>query len=193
MDKRHGGIAVAALLAGLGLAAALGCGGSATTYNRPVVTGFKPAQAKAGDTVIIGGGNFEGTTTVSFEGAPSASFNQSGGVTIAAILPKDAVTGYITVANPAGIASTVTKLTVVPVISGLQPDHGPAGTTVTLTGTGLMGVTALAIGGDASSTFTPYYSPTQVMLVVGAGAVTGPVTLTASGVSCTGPQFTVEP
>ena len=170
MDKRHGGIAVAALLAGLGLAAALGCGGSATTYNRPVVTGFKPAQAKAGDTVIIGGGNFEGTTTVSFEGAPSASFNQSGGVTIA-----------------------TTKLVVAPVISGLQPDHGPAGTTVTLTGTGLMGVTALAIGGDASSTFTPYYSPTQVMLVVGAGAVTGPVTLTASGVSCTGPQFTVEP
>ncbi len=192
MDKRHGGIALPALLAGACLAAALGCGGGGTR-DRPTLSGFSPAQAKAGDTVVISGTSFDGTTAVSFEGAPAAGYKAQGNFVITATVPADAVTGYITVANPAGIASSTQKLTVAPVIASLEPDHGPAGTTVTVTGSGLMGVTALAIGGDPSSSFTPYYSPTQVMLVVGAGAVTGPVTLTASGVGCTGPQFTVEP
>jgi len=194
MDIRNGRSAVSVLLVGAGLAVALGCAGK-THYGLPVVTGVSPAQAKAGDTVLISGTGFQGTNTVSFGGAPAKAFTLDNGEQIVAVLPDDVVTGTIAVVNPAGLANSSFALVVTPVIASIDPAHGPAGTTVTLTGSGFYGVTAVAIGGDtsASSTFT-YYDPNTVKLVVGAGAATGPVALTASGVDCASSQtFTVDP
>jgi hypothetical protein len=175
------------------LALALGCGGKAH-YAMPQIYTVDPGQAKVGETVSIGGSSFEGTTAVSIGGAPVPYYKINGGSQIVATVPDDACTGSITVENPAGVRTSSVVFTVVPQITSIDPISGPAGTLVTVTGSGFYGATATAIGGDTtgSSTFT-YYDPNTLKVVVGAGAATGPLVVTASGLDATGPTFTVTP
>jgi hypothetical protein len=175
------------------LALALGCGGKAH-YAPPQVYTLDPAQAKAGDTISIGGSSFEGTSAVSFGGVPAQWYQVNSGSQILATVPNDACTGSITVENPAGVRTSTLVFTVVPQITSIDPVSGPAGTLVTVTGSGFYGASAAAIGGDTtgSSTFT-YYDANTLKVVVGANAATGPLVVTASGLDATGPAFTVTP
>ena len=176
------------------LALALGCGGK-THYVVPELTGVSPAQGSVQSLVVITGSSFEGTNSVSFGGAPAPWYKASGGDQIQAIVPNDACTGSITVQNPAGVRTSTFVFTVTPQITSIEPASGPVGTLVTVTGFGFYGTTGVAIGGDAtgSSTFT-YYDPNTLKVVVGPGAATGPLVVTASGLEATSPaSFTVTP
>ena len=190
MEMGKTGNLLVAILSGLCLAAALGCGGK-THYNLPYVLSFSPTQAKTGTNVTIGGANFTGVLSVSFGGEPAQAYLVNGTSGIVATVPDNAVSGDIVVENPAGLGrssyfSTVPFI-VTPVITDVEPKSGPAGTVVTVTGSGFGGVTSVAFGTEVpgqpgSSTFT-YIDPNTVTVVVGANATPGNVVLTASGVA----------
>jgi hypothetical protein len=152
--------------------------------------------------VTITGAYFNDIYSVSFGGMPTTAFQVTKNDNITVTVPADAITGAIVVENPAGIGTSLyyqpAPFIVTPVITTIDPITGPAGTIVTITGSGFFDTTAVAVGGETpgaagSSTFT-YHSQNEVVVVVGANATTGPVVLTASGVaSAPGPAFTVTP
>lgn len=78
-----------------------------------------------------------------------------------------------------------------PTVSGILPTSGPIGTTVTVTGTNLSGVSAVSINGTAG-TGVASNTATGFTFVVGSGTTTGALALTATAGSLTGgPTFTV--
>ena len=108
--------------------------------NKPVfnTTSFLPSSGIVGSTVNLYGGNFTGTTNVSFNGT-SATFTVNSNTSITAIVPANATTGTISVTNAAGTSTTSSSYSVVippPTITSFTPSSGPVGTAVTITGTG---------------------------------------------------------
>ncbi|HET7489639.1 MAG TPA: SBBP repeat-containing protein [Acidimicrobiales bacterium] len=82
-----------------------------------------------------------------------------------------------------------------PVVTAVSPTQGPAGTTVTLTGTGLASVTSVTFGGVAGTSVTHNATnPDTTLTVVAPSGVSGavpPLATSAGGASPpTGPTFT---
>ena len=207
MEMRRTGTLLAAIVSGLCLAAALGCGGK-TTYNVPEVRTFDPPQAKVGASIVITGSYFDGVSAVSFGGEPAPSYQVNGSGRIVATLPANARTGDIVVQNPAGVGSSSfynqRPFIVTPVVDSIDPVSGPAGTVVPLTGSGFSGAFGVAIGTDGTgSSKVTGNDPNHATVVVGGSATTGPVVLTVVDavssltpiytVSDPGPVFTVIP
>lgn len=182
-----------AALSGLCLAALLACGGGRNLHSIPTISGFAPDSAVAGSRVLILGSGFKDINTVSFYGQPAASFSVDSDIQISATLPRAAISGPVTVTNPAGRATSTMSFLVAPVIDSIEPSSGPAGTTITLTGSGMYGATAATLGGVPADSVT-YLDPNHAAVKVGAATPAGAwaVVLTASGLQATGPQFTVE-
>jgi hypothetical protein len=79
-----------------------------------------------------------------------------------------------------------------PVVSSFTPTSGVIGTTVTITGTGFTGATAVTFNGTAATDVT-VNSDTSITAVVPTGATTGAIAVTAGGVTGTsGTNFTVN-
>jgi IPT/TIG domain len=79
-----------------------------------------------------------------------------------------------------------------PRVSSFSPASGPVGTTVTISGSALSGVTALAFNGTQAS-FTPV-SAIQLRATVPAGATTGPISATSpNGSTASTSSFKVTP
>ncbi|MBX7219809.1 MAG: hypothetical protein K1Y36_07675 [Blastocatellia bacterium] len=76
-----------------------------------------------------------------------------------------------------------------PVINSLSPISGPAGTSVTISGLNLTGVTQVTFNGRPAA-FT-VNSATQITATVPVGAATGPVAVAGPNGAATGPVFTV--
>ncbi|MBX7219807.1 MAG: hypothetical protein K1Y36_07665 [Blastocatellia bacterium] len=76
-----------------------------------------------------------------------------------------------------------------PVINSLSPTSGPAGTSVTISGLNLMGVTQVTFNGRPAA-FT-VNAATQITATVPIGAATGPVAVAGPNGAATGPVFTV--
>ena len=58
------------------------------------------SSAKVGKTIELLGQGFKGTTDVSFNGTPAASFKVISGTYLTAVVPKGATTGFVTVTTP---------------------------------------------------------------------------------------------
>lgn len=96
---------------------------------------------------------------------------------------------YFVPAAPAPVSTTPTEIaievpvawsavaTAAPAITSFSPASGPVGTVVTITGTGLDGVTSVKIGRRAMTSVTGI-SSTQVTAVIPAGATTAPIVVT---------------
>lgn len=76
-----------------------------------------------------------------------------------------------------------------PVISALDPNTGAADDTVVITGTGFSGVTAVAFGGNAATSFD-VESDTEIVAVVPAGTGAVQVTVTDPAGTSAGATFT---
>src|SRR5213594_2109396 len=160
--------------------------------NPPAITGFTPTTGPAGTSVTISGTNFTGATAVKFNGT-SASFTVTSATAIQATVPAGATSGPITVTTPGGTATSSGSFTVVngPVISGFTPASGPVGTSVTISGSGFTGATAVAFNGTSAS-FT-VTSATAIQATVPAAATTGPLKVTTPGGTATSTSsFTVS-
>jgi IPT/TIG domain. len=150
-----------------------------TVIQKPSITGFTPAKAVTGSQVTISGSSFTYVTSVKFNGV-TASFTVNNDTQIVATVPAAATTGKITVANPAGTATSSMSFWVdgTPVITAFTPFHGMVGTSVTITGSDIMGATGVTFGGVAATFVVT--SNTQINAIVPTAAVTGKIGVTTS-------------
>jgi hypothetical protein len=160
----------------------------------PTISSFTPTSGPVGASVDIQGTNLTGATSVKFNGAADPSFVVDSSTDITAHVPTGATSGPISVTTPGGTAAGSSSFTVLPppTISSFTPTNGPAGTNVTITGTGLTGATSVTFNGVAAS-YT-VNSPTRITATVPTGATSGPISVTAPGGSATSSgAFTVTP
>lgn len=78
-----------------------------------------------------------------------------------------------------------------PTLSSVNPTHGPAGTTVSITGANLGGATSVKFNGTNAFSFSQV-SATQVDAVVPSGATSGAITLTTGAGTGSSSAFTVD-
>jgi IPT/TIG domain/Abnormal spindle-like microcephaly-assoc'd, ASPM-SPD-2-Hydin len=148
----------------------------------PDVTSVSPSSGSTagGTAVTIDGLGFGGTTSVLFGTVSATSFNVVSSGEITAISPsQSAGTDNIYVVTPDGESGTsasddYTYTAASPTITSISPTSGPeaGGTTVTITGTGLSGATAVTVGGKAVTSFS-VIAATQISAVtpaLGAGS-----------------------
>jgi len=143
----------------------------------PAIKSFSPSTAQRGTTISLTGQYFTGATSVTFGGVPAVSFKVISDTQITAVLGKGS-TGNITVTTPGGPGS-IAGFTTLPVIDSFSPASGGAGTSISITGSGLDAPTAVTIGGVAAQSFVAD-SVGHITAVAGAGA-TGFITVTTPG------------
>src|ERR1700732_5024239 len=181
-----------------------GCGGGAARSNStgggppaPAITILNLTSGAVGTPVIITGTNFgatQGTSTVTFNGTAATPTSWSA-TSLVVTVPAGATTGNVVVTvndlPSAGAAFTVLPT---PSITGLSPSSAAVGAPVTITGANFgatKGTSAVTFNGTAA---TPTgWSAASIAVSVPAGATTGNVVVTASGVSSAGAAFTVVP
>ncbi|MDF3076837.1 MAG: type sorting protein [Sphingobacteriaceae bacterium] len=162
-----------------------------TFFLTPTITSFTPTSGANGATVTITGTNLAGATSVTFGGVPVLSFNVVSATTITAVVGGGA-SGSVSVTTPGGTATSAGFTFIpVPVITSFAQTTGTSGTSVTITGTGLSGATAVSFGGTAATSFT-VNSATSITAVIGVGA-SGSVSVTTPGGTATLAGFTYVP
>ncbi len=165
----------------------------------PTVTSVSPSSGSAGSLVFIHGSGLMGVTGVDFGTTPASFYFSLFGmvITFAPSGPSGKVP--VTVTTSAGTSSNSTMATFqypgpttggggggggsnVPTVSAVAPNSGPSdgGTSVTITGTNLSGVTGVNFGASAGSSVM-VMSPTSVMATSPAGSGTVDVTVTTPG------------
>ncbi len=175
--------------------------GTADTYtfsaSAPSISSFTPTSGttSGGTTVTITGTNLIGATAVQFGTTPATSFTVTSPTTVKAVTGAHVagtVTIKITTAGGTATSGTSHEFTFIaptPTITALTPTSGTTsgGTTVTITGTGFIGATAVHFGATTAASFT-VTSPTVVHAKTKAhvaGAVKVQVT-TAGGTATSG-------
>jgi hypothetical protein len=144
--------------------------GAFTLVFKPVISSFTPSGGAPGTQVTITGTAFTGATQVDFDGVPASAFTVDSDSQITATSP-DAATGKITVETAVAIATSTDDFTGVPEIASFAPTSAKPGDSVTITGTGLAGATAVTLDG-ATASFT-VNSSEQITATVPADADSG--------------------
>ncbi|MFD7506897.1 beta strand repeat-containing protein [Streptomyces sp. NPDC059850] len=159
---------------------------AATAASPPVISSVSPASGSpgGGTAVTITGSNFNQATAVRFGTTLAPAFTVVSANQITATSPAGSGNVLVTVTTPGGTSNGVAfsyASTPAPVLSGASPNQGPAagGNTVTLTGSGLAGVTAVRFGSVNATSFT-VVSPSQITAVAPPGSA-GPVQITVTG------------
>ncbi|MFI7544341.1 IPT/TIG domain-containing protein [Actinoplanes sp. NPDC049599] len=159
----------------------------------PTVGALSTVKAPPGASVTITGAGLSTATAVSF-GGDAATFTPqtvNGLTKLVAVAPAHA-TGLVdvTVTNPSGtsLPSATSKFTYLPPVPGittLSPETVTVlgGTRVTLTGTGLTGLSSVKLG--TTTVAAKVLSPTTLTFVAPARTAAGPVTVTVSNASGT--------
>ncbi|RYY47475.1 MAG: hypothetical protein EOO06_12455 [Chitinophagaceae bacterium] len=121
----------------------------------PVISNFSPASAKPRDTVNIYGTGFLNTSAIYFGDSLARYFEIVSPNHIRAVV-SHGKTGMIKLLQPSGI-STLSGFTFIPlpppVISSFTPTTAIAGTTLTVTGQNLWGVTSVKVGNTPVRSF----------------------------------------
>jgi len=152
----------------------------------PTISSFTPTTGSVGSSVVITGTNFGCTSSVTFNATAATSYKVDSATQITATVPAGATTGPLSVTTSGGgPANSSTNFTVVtgPTITSFTPKSGPVGTSVTITGTNLTGVTSVKFNG-VTATFTTS-TPTSVTATVPSGATTGKIEVTTPGGTAT--------
>ena len=143
----------------------------------PTVTGVSPSSGPLGGatSVTITGTGFSGVSAVTFGGSAATSFTVNSMSSITATAPGGTGTVDVQVTGTGGTSLTNPpddQFTYVPAptVSGISPTSGPlgGGTSVTITGTGFTGASAVKFGTAAATSFT-VNSSTQITAVTPAG------------------------
>ncbi|TYZ14344.1 hypothetical protein FY528_01045 [Hymenobacter lutimineralis] len=153
-----------------------------------IIAAFSPTQAAGSSaaTITLTGGNFTGTTGVSFNGTPAPGFVVVNNTTLTVPLPAAASTGKIVVSKSGTRASSATDFIVNtgPLVSSISPVSGPVSQLITITGQNFVaGATTVRVGG-VPATNVVVSSATTLTATVGLTTPAGPqpvVVTTAPG------------
>lgn len=160
--------------------------GSVVSSNRfivaPVIASFTPTNGVPGTVVRIRGTNLADVTVVRFKEA-SAVFEIVSTNELSAVVPTNAISGWINVISRAGIVAADTVFGVLPQVNRFEPSSGLAGTQVTIFGAGFSDVTAVRFG-NVNATFQ-VISSSEIRATVPQGAATGPITVVTIAGSAT--------
>ncbi|MFJ2868204.1 IPT/TIG domain-containing protein [Kitasatospora sp. NPDC087314] len=145
-----------------------------------------------GTTVTLTGSGLSAATAVTFGSAPAA-FTVVSDSLLVATAPVGSGTVQVTVTTPGGTSNSLAyTYTAPPVVTTIVPTQGPAsgGNTVTLTGSGFVGVTAVRFGAVNALSFT-VVSATQITATVPTGGPgpSGVTVTTAGGTSLPVPYY----
>jgi RHS repeat-associated protein len=171
-------------------------GSSFTVVAAPAIASLSTTSGVVGAPVTINGANFgspQGTGTISFNGTP-ATVTTWGASAIQTTVPTGATTGNIVV-HASGVDSNGSSFTVFPSISGLSPNSGAVGLSITISGLNFgspQGSSTVKFNTTAATTITSW-GPSSIVATVPAGATTGNVVVTVGGNASNGSSFTVIP
>ncbi len=166
----------------------------------PLLSTVAPSEgpASGGTAVTITGEGLLGATEVDFGASAATSFTVHSSSSITAVSPPGAGQVDVTVTTPGGKSPTGTAdlfdYVAAPTVTAVAPNQGlgAGGTSVSISGTGFAGATAVSFGANSAASFT-VKSGTSITAVSPAGAGTVDVTVTTTGgTSATGApdQFT---
>ena len=178
---------------------------SATPFNvvanplAPTITGLSAAGGEVGSQVTISGTNFTGVSFVGFGGTAASAFTVNSNTSITASVPLSLLEGPVTIqvvtlngsatSAPFNVTVPPPPAPSAPVVDSLTPPNGSIGDLVTISGSGFFGTSAVSFSG-VTATFTVLNDAT-VLATVPAGATSGGVVITSSGVPSTvGPAST---
>ena len=107
--------------------------------------------------------------------------------------PVASLRGRMTTGGRLDVAVAVNTGVPAPTVTSFTPASGPVGTSVTITGTGFTGTTAVAFNGAAATTRN-VVGDTQITATVPAGATSGTIAVTTpGGTGASAASFTVTP
>jgi hypothetical protein len=158
----------------------------------PKIDDFTPTNGTVGMEVTITGSAFTGATAVTFNGT-SATFSDVTYSSIKAVVPVGATTGKITVTTPSGSDESDNAFGIGIGIGSFNPASGPVGTSITITGSGFTGATAVTFN-TVRATIFKVVSNNMITATVPTGATTGPIKVTTPlGTFTSGSNFKVSP
>jgi N-acetylneuraminic acid mutarotase len=152
----------------------------------PTITGFTPASASVGASVVITGTNFSPSSIVKFNGV-AADITNSTATQITATVPATVTTGKITVQVGSKTVTSINDFTplVLPTVTSFNP-FGAIGKTVTVIGTQFDPVNAtIVVTFNGTPAVITESSSTQLVVIVPYGATTGPLKVTMDGTEVT--------
>ena len=162
-----------------------------TYLSPPVVTAISPARGpdSGGTIVTVTGSGFTGTTAVDFGTVQAANVVVVSDTSLTAVVPPVASAGSVdvTVTNPLGTSATsgADQYSYVagPVVTGVSPASGPlaGGTSVTVTGAGFTGASAVDFGAAPATSFTVNSDGSITAVAPAGSAGTVDVTVTTIG------------
>ncbi|MGH3368838.1 MAG: IPT/TIG domain-containing protein, partial [Nocardioidaceae bacterium] len=170
----------------IGVTTADGTGLSATdlaVVRRPTITGYVPASGAVGTRVTVMGSNLAFATSVTFTAGITVSPTTPLQTSLKVVVPAGAVSGPLSVTNPAGSSITAPRFRVLPKINNFSPPSGLVGDTVTVNGTNLMVGSVTPIVRIGAFTLAPPFqslSPTQIVFTIPSAAATGKISVVTS-------------
>ncbi len=106
-----------------------------TVVRPPTVTSFTPASGQVGALVTLNGANLGTVTAVTFGNVSvTAPITVLSATSIRVTVPASALTGRISVTNPAATAQSATNFTLVPRITGFSVPSGSDDTVISILG-----------------------------------------------------------
>jgi hypothetical protein len=153
----------------------------------PRIDDFTPGEVVGGsdDLVTVNGTNLRAATgepavKVGTTPVPASLIQSSTPTQLVFKVPLGAVTAKISVTTAGGTGTSPSTLTVrqPPRIKSFSPASGAVGTTVTMSGTNLQGVTEVTFAGGVTAAPIGTPTATSLKVTVPDGAETGPVTVT---------------
>ncbi len=162
----------------------------------PAITSVTPSSGPlaGGNSVVLGGTDLSGATTVTFGGTPgTVTANSSGSITVTVPSGAGTVTIIATVTGGTATATNAYTYQAAPTIGSVAPDSGPVagGNSVVIGGTNLSGATSVTIGGaDAAITANTATSVTVTVPSGTAGPAVAVVVNTTSGTATDSTGYT---
>ncbi|WP_377130585.1 IPT/TIG domain-containing protein [Rufibacter roseus] len=155
----------------------------------PVISSFTPTSGPVGTVVTVTGAYFTADGGLLFydesgQYVYADNYQFISSTEVRGQVPASAVTGPIAVENDVDITDSGTNFTVTvpaPTITSLTPDAGPVGTEVTVAGTNFANTQSVTFNGVAATDFTVAPDGNSLVVVVPAGATTGPLVVNTPG------------
>ena len=161
------------------------------TLPNPQIASISPTSGPVGTQITITGTGFgatAGTASVNWTNAAIQSWSDT---QVVVTVGAGTTTGGVRVVNGGVTSNAVTFTLPNPQIASISPTSGPVGTQITITGTNF-GTTGTVTFNGTTATPTSW-TATSIVVPVPAGASTGNVVVTVSGLASNGVNFTFIP